>query len=117
MEPAQRRSRERTFYVVTFGKRFQPYLAKTIAPDGAHDALRLRGRSDFVALAARDENPGAKKVTAGMKYAIAFPQHTFVNPREIKASDVVTRSREQRSDEARAFGATGNTRARNGPLV
>ena len=117
MEPAQRRSRERTFYVVTFGKRFQPYLAKTIAPDGAHDALRLRGRSDFVALAARDENPGAKKVAGRVKFAIAFAQQIFVDPGEVKASHAVARNREQGSDEAGALGATGNTSARNGPLV
>src|SRR5450631_1062975 len=117
MEPAQRLSGERPFYVVTFGKSFQPHLAKTIGPDGANDALRLRGRGDLVALAANDENPGAKKVTAGMKFAIAFAQQIFVDPGEVKASDAVALNREQRSDEAGAFRAAGNARARHGPFV
>src|SRR5450631_3992000 len=117
MEPAQRLSGERPFYVVTFGKSFQPHLAKTIGPDGALDALRLRGRGDLVALAANDENPGAKKITAGTKFTIAFTQQIFVDPSEVKPSDAVARNREQGSNEAGALGAAGNTSARDGPLV
>src|ERR1043166_9262632 len=116
MEPAERRSRQRTFYVVSFGECFQADLAKTIGPDGLPDAFCLRGRGDLVALAADDEDLGVEEIAAGMKFAIAFSEQIFVDPGEVKASDAVSLDREQRGDEAGALGAAGNTGAGDGPL-